>query len=205
MDVVKAEADEIGRLVAQEAGKALNEARADVVEGIHMAQYMFGYARMPQGQALPSEIAQKDAYMLRKPKGVVSVITPWNFPFAIPIWLITPSLLQGNTVVFKPSEDTPLVGEKLVECFERAGLPPGVLNLVQGCGDHVACLMAAQGYTGGSAPDPESAGSGARSRRRSVAPGPGHEGPDRSDRSPRSHRSRVLLRGRPGPPRPKNL
>ncbi len=137
VDLVKAEADDIGRLVAQEAGKALNEARADVVEGIHMAQYMFGYARMPQGQALPSEIAQKDAYMLRKPKGVVSVITPWNFPFAIPIWLITPSLLQGNTVVFKPSEETPLVGEKLVECFERAGLPPGVLNLVQGMGEEV--------------------------------------------------------------------
>lgn len=137
VDLVKAETDEIARLVAQEAGKTLNEARADVIEGIHMAQYMFGYARMPQGQALPSEIAQKDAYMLRKPKGVVSVITPWNFPFAIPIWLITPSLLQGNSCVFKPSEETPLVGEKLVECFERAGLPPGVLNLVQGMGEEV--------------------------------------------------------------------
>lgn len=143
VDLVKAEAEAIGRLVAQEAGKALNEARADVVEGIHMAQYMFGYARMPQGQALPSEIAQKDAYMLRKPKGVVSVITPWNFPFAIPIWLITPSLVQGNTVVFKPSEDTPLVGEKLVECFERAGLPPGVLNLVQGMGEEVGWPLVA--------------------------------------------------------------
>jgi len=137
VDLVKAETDEIARLVAQEAGKTLNEARADVIEGIHMAQYMFGYARMPQGQALPSEIAQKDAYMLRKPKGVVSVITPWNFPFAIPIWLITPSLLQGNSCVFKPSEETPLVGEKLVDCFERAGLPPGVLNLVQGMGEEV--------------------------------------------------------------------
>ncbi|MEE9152739.1 MAG: aldehyde dehydrogenase family protein [candidate division NC10 bacterium] len=133
--VVKGETEEIARLIAKEAGKALNEARADVVEGIHMAQYMFGYARMPHGQALASEIAEKDAYMLRKPKGVVSVITPWNFPFAIPIWLITPSLVQGNTVVFKPSEDSPLVGEKLVECFERAGLPPGVLNLVQGMGE----------------------------------------------------------------------
>jgi len=137
VDIVKAGADEMARLVAREAGKAINEARADVVEGIHMAQYMFGHARMPYGQALPSEIAEKDAYMLRKPKGVVSVITPWNFPFAIPIWLITPSLLEGNTVVFKPSEETPLVGEKIVECFERAGLPPGVLNLVQGMGEEV--------------------------------------------------------------------
>jgi aldehyde dehydrogenase (NAD+) len=122
-------------LVAKEAGKSLNEAKADVVEGIHMAQYMFGHARMPYGEVVSSEIAEKDAYMLRKPKGVVAVITPWNFPVAIPIWLITPSLVQGNTVVFKPSEETPLVGQKLVECFERAGLPPGVLNLVQGMGE----------------------------------------------------------------------
>jgi aldehyde dehydrogenase (NAD+) len=137
VDIVKTETGEIARLVATEAGKALNEAKADVVEGIHMAQYIFGHARLPSGQALASEIAEKDAYMLRKPKGVVAVITPWNFPMAIPLWLITPALLEGNTVVFKPTEDTPLVGEKIVECFERAGLPPGVLNLVQGMGEEV--------------------------------------------------------------------
>ena len=135
VDVLKAETGEMARLVAKEAGKSLNEARADVVEGIHMAQYMFGHARMAYGEVVASEIAEKDAYMLRKPKGVVAVITPWNFPVAVPIWLITPSLLQGNTVVFKPSEETPLVGQRLVECFERAGLPPGVLNLVHGTGE----------------------------------------------------------------------
>ncbi|MBI2883927.1 MAG: aldehyde dehydrogenase family protein, partial [Candidatus Methylomirabilis oxyfera] len=134
VEAIKAQADWITRLVASEAGKAYNEAKADVVEGIHMAQYMFGHARLPSGQALPSELAEKDAYMFRKPKGVVTVISPWNFPFAIPIWLITPALLEGNTVVFKPSGNTPLVGEKIVECFERAELPPGVLNLVQGTG-----------------------------------------------------------------------
>ncbi len=134
VDAIKADADAITRLVASEAGKAYNEAKADVVEGIHMAQYMFGHARLPSGQALPSELAEKDAYMFRKPKGVVTVISPWNFPFAIPIWLITPALLEGNTVVFKPSGDTPLVGEKIVECFERAELPPGVMNLVHGTG-----------------------------------------------------------------------
>ncbi len=137
IEVIKVEMGEMARLVAKEAGKSLNEARADVVEGIHMAQYMFGHARMAYGEVVSSEIAEKDAYMFRKPKGVVAVITPWNFPVAIPIWLITPSLLQGNTVVFKPSEDTPLVGQKLVECFERAGLPAGVLNLVQGMGEEV--------------------------------------------------------------------
>lgn len=134
VEAIKAQADEITRLVASEAGKAYNEAKADVVEGIHMAQYMFGHARLPSGQALPSELAEKDAYMFRKPKGVVTVVSPWNFPFAIPIWLITPALLEGNTVVFKPSGNTPLVGEKIVECFERAELPLGVLNLVQGTG-----------------------------------------------------------------------
>lgn len=135
VEAIKTEAEEITRLVALEAGKAYNEAKADVVEGIHMAQYMFGHARLPSGQALPSELAEKDAYMFRKPKGVVTVISPWNFPFAIPIWLITPALLEGNTVAFKPSGNTPLVGEKIVECFERAELPPGVLNLVQGVGE----------------------------------------------------------------------
>src|SRR5574337_87229 len=135
VEAVKAETDAIARLVASEAGKAYNEAKADVVEGIHMAQYMFGHARLSSGQIVPSEIAEKDAYMFRKPKGVVTVISPWNFPFAIPIWLITPALLEGNTVVFKPSGNTPLVGEKIVECFERAELPPGVLNLVQGTGE----------------------------------------------------------------------
>ncbi len=134
VEAIKAETEGIIRLVASEAGKAYNEAKADVVEGIHMAQYMFGHARLPSGQALPSELAEKDAYMFRKPKGVVTVISPWNFPFAIPIWLITPALLEGNTVVFKPSGNTPLVGEKIVECFERAELPLGVLNLVQGMG-----------------------------------------------------------------------
>lgn len=135
IEVLKVETGAMAQLVAREAGKGVNEARADVIEGIHMAQYMFGHARMPSGEVVASEVAAKDAYMLRKPKGVVAVITPWNFPVAIPVWLITPSLLQGNTVVFKPSEETPLVGQRLVECFERAGLPPGVVNLVHGTGE----------------------------------------------------------------------
>jgi aldehyde dehydrogenase (NAD+) len=73
--------------------------------------------------------------MRRHPKGVVAAITPWNFPFAIPLWLLGPSLVEGNTVVFKPSEDTPLMGQKVVDYLERAGIPPGVLNLIQGDGE----------------------------------------------------------------------
>src|SRR5947209_5230367 len=70
--------------------------------------------------------------MRRKPWGVVAVITPWNFPFAVPLWMLGPSLVEGNTAVFKPSEDTPAVGQRLTELFEEAGFPPGVLNLVHG-------------------------------------------------------------------------
>lgn len=133
--LVKAEAEELARLMAQECGKPINECRADVVEGLHTLQFNAGRAREPYGEVVASEVATKDSYVLRKPKGVIVAITPWNFPFAIPLWLIAPSLLEGNTVVFKPSEDTPLLGQKVVELFDRVGLPPGVLNLVQGYGE----------------------------------------------------------------------
>lgn len=133
--LVKRDIDDLARLMAQECGKALNECRADVIEGIHMLQYTFGTARQPIGQIVASEIAEKDAHILRKPKGVVACITPWNFPFAIPMWLIAPSLQEGNTVVFKPSEDTPVVAQRIAEYFEQVGLPPGVFNLVQGYGE----------------------------------------------------------------------
>src|SRR5436853_2733972 len=122
--------------MARECGKVVTECRAEVIEGLHMIQYVFGVGRMPMGDVLASEIAEKDAFMRRKPWGVVAVITPWNFPFAVPLWMLCPSLLEGNTVVFKPSEDTPAIGQKLVELFQEAGFPSGVLNLVHG--DHVA-------------------------------------------------------------------
>src|SRR6516225_8803504 len=118
--------------MARECGKVVTECRAEVVEGLHMVQYVFGTGRMPIGDVLPSEIPEKDASMRRKPWGVVAVITPWNFPFAVPLWMLGPSLLEGNTAVFKPSEDTPAIGQKLVDLFEEAGFPPGVLNLVHG-------------------------------------------------------------------------
>ncbi len=89
---------------------------------------------MPAGEILACEIEEKDAFMRRKPWGVVAVITPWNFPFAVPLWMLGPSLVEGNTAVFKPSEDTPAVGQRLVELFDEAGFPPGVINLVHGGG-----------------------------------------------------------------------
>jgi len=135
VQLVKRDHEDISRLVTREAGKSINESRADVTEGIHMIQHEFGLGRMPFGDIVASEIEGKDSYVRRKPKGVIAAITPWNFPFAIPLWLIGPSLLEGNTVIFKPSEDTPMVGQRIVEYFEQAGLPPGVLNLVQGSGE----------------------------------------------------------------------
>jgi aldehyde dehydrogenase (NAD+) len=132
--IVKRETDNLARLMARECGKVVTECRAEVVEGLHMIQYVFGTGRVPIGDIVASEIPEKDAYMRRKPWGVVAVITPWNFPFAVPLWMLGPSLLEGNTVVFKPSEDTPAVGQRLVELFQEAGFPSGVLNLVHGEG-----------------------------------------------------------------------
>jgi aldehyde dehydrogenase (NAD+) len=133
--LIKRDTDQLAELMARECGKVVTECRAEVVEGLHMVQYVFGTGRMPMGDVLASEVAEKDAFMRRKPWGVVAVITPWNFPFAVPLWMLGPSLVEGNTVVFKPSEDTPAIGQRLVELFLEAGFPEGVINLVHG--DHV--------------------------------------------------------------------
>ncbi len=130
--LVKRDTEELARLMARECGKVITECRAEVVEGLHMIQYVFGTGRMPTGDVLGSEIPEKDAYMRRKPWGIAAVITPWNFPFAVPLWMLGPSLVEGNTAVYKPSEDTPAIGQRLVELFLEAGFPPGVLNLVHG-------------------------------------------------------------------------
>lgn len=132
--LIQREIDSLAKLMAREAGKNITECRAEVVEGLHMVQYVFGTGRMPFGEIVASEIAEKDAFIRRKPWGVVAVITPWNFPFAVPLWMLGPSLLEGNTTVFKPSEDTPAIGQRLVELFIQAGFPEGTINLVHGDG-----------------------------------------------------------------------
>ncbi|MBX9622443.1 MAG: aldehyde dehydrogenase family protein [Gemmataceae bacterium] len=132
--LIKRDTDALARLMARECGKNVTECRAEVVEGLHMVQYVFGTGRLPYGEVIASEIAEKDAYVRRKPWGVVAVITPWNFPFAVPLWMLGPSLLEGNTCVFKPSEDTPAVGQRLTELFAEAGFPAGTLNLLHGDG-----------------------------------------------------------------------
>src|SRR3954451_23150780 len=134
--LIKRDTDALATLMARECGKNVTECRAEVVEGLHMVQYVFGVGRTgTYGEVVASEIAEKDAYTRRKPWGVVAVITPWNFPFAVPLWMLGPSLLEGNTAVFKPSEDTPAIAQRMVELFEEAGFPAGVVNLVHGAAE----------------------------------------------------------------------
>ncbi|MFB6070267.1 MAG: aldehyde dehydrogenase family protein [Halanaeroarchaeum sp.] len=127
--------DELGETVSKEAGKEISEGKADVVEAYHMVEWAAGNARHPHGDVVPSEIGSKDSYMRRKPRGVVGAITPWNFPVAIPFWHMAVALVEGNTVVWKPAEQTPWCAQIVAEMFEDAGIPDGVFNLVQGYGD----------------------------------------------------------------------
>jgi aldehyde dehydrogenase (NAD+) len=121
--------------MTREMGKILKETRGDVQEAIDTAFYAAGEGRRLFGQTTPSELPDKFALSLRMPLGVCALITPWNFPIAIPAWKLFPALLCGNTVVLKPAEDTPLTAAKLFEVLEEAGVPPGVANLVHGSGE----------------------------------------------------------------------
>jgi acyl-CoA reductase-like NAD-dependent aldehyde dehydrogenase len=129
--------DELAELMAREMGKVLPEAGGDVQEAIDMSFYMGGEGRRLFGQTTPSELRDKFNMSVRMPIGIVGAITPWNFPIAIPSWKILPALVCGNTVVFKPATDTPMLGERFVELLAEAGLPKGVLNVVHGGGGEV--------------------------------------------------------------------
>jgi alpha-ketoglutaric semialdehyde dehydrogenase len=129
--------DELTDLMTREMGKVRAEAGGDVQEAIDMSFYMGGEGRRLFGHTTPSELPDKFNMSVRMPIGVVGVITPWNFPIAIPSWKITPALVCGNTVVFKPATDTPLLGERFVELLAEAGVPAGVVNIVHGGGGAV--------------------------------------------------------------------
>ena len=127
--------EQFARDMTREMGKVLNETRGDVQEAIDMTFYMAGEGRRMFGQTVPSELRNKFAMSVRQPLGVCSVITPWNFPMAIPSWKIVPALVCGNTVVFKPASQTPLSAVNFVKVLEDAGVPGGVVNMVTGDGD----------------------------------------------------------------------
>jgi alpha-ketoglutaric semialdehyde dehydrogenase len=123
--------------MTREMGKILDETRGDVQEAIDMTFYMAGEGRRQFGQTTPSELQNKFCLTVRSPIGICGLITPWNFPMAIPSWKIMPALICGNTVVIKPATDTPLSAHNLVEVLEEAGVPRGVVNYVSGSGGGV--------------------------------------------------------------------
>ncbi|APG26965.1 aldehyde dehydrogenase [Syntrophotalea acetylenivorans] len=133
---------ELGKSVTREMGKVSSEGLGDIQEAIDMAYYMAGEGRRLVGETVPCELPHKDGKSIRVPHGVFALITPWNFPVAIPVWKIFASLICGNTAVFKPSSDSPYCAALLVEILEEAGLPPGVLNLVMGQGKKVGEYLA---------------------------------------------------------------
>ena len=129
--------ERLARAMTREMGKVLAEARGDVQEGIDIAFLMAGEGRRLFGDTVPSELPDKWAMSIRQPIGIAGIITPWNFPMAIPCWKMMPALVTGNTVVLKPSSDAPLCATLLVELLDEAGFPPGVVNLVTGGGAEV--------------------------------------------------------------------
>lgn len=136
-DILVARKEEIATLMTREMGKVLMETRGDVQEGIDTAYYAASETRRLFGHTVPSELPNKFNMSIRIPIGVAGVITPWNFPMAIPTWKIFPAIVCGNTVVFKPASDTPATATLLVEILAEAGVPDGVVNIVHGGGGEV--------------------------------------------------------------------
>jgi alpha-ketoglutaric semialdehyde dehydrogenase len=133
-ELLLANKDRLGALVTLEMGKVLLEGRGDVQEAIDIAYYMAGEGRRLQGETVPSELPDKECKSVREPLGVVALVTPWNFPIAIPAWKMCAALICGNCVILKPSSETPACAAALVEILHQAGFPPGVVNLLCGPG-----------------------------------------------------------------------
>lgn len=142
--LIKRDHDKLVEAISLETGKSLNESHAEVIESLHMVQYVAGSGRTPFGEVIASELSTKDAYTMRKPKGVVAVVSPWNFPLAIgSFWCSAPAICEGNCVVHKPSELTPMVAQLAANLYEEAGFPAGVYNLIHGADKTGAALVEA--------------------------------------------------------------
>ncbi|HEY0406815.1 MAG TPA: aldehyde dehydrogenase family protein [Pyrinomonadaceae bacterium] len=128
------EKENLAQLLTREEGKTIAESRGELQRSINVTEFCAGEARRLNGETIQSELPANFAYTIKQPLGVVACVTPWNFPVAIPIWKIAPALVAGNTVVFKPASLTPATAVRIVEIFEEAGIPKGVLNLVLGSG-----------------------------------------------------------------------
>jgi len=137
-DLLKQKKEELAQLLTRDMGKVIAEARGDVQEAIDMAYFMGGEGRRLLGYTAPVEMTNKFGMAVRDPSGVVGLITPWNFPIAVPSWKIFPALVAGNTIIWKPSPETPAISAAFVKVFEEAGLPAGVFNLLLAPGAEVA-------------------------------------------------------------------
>ncbi len=137
-DILKQKKEELAHLLTQDMGKVISEARGDVQEAIDMAYFMGGEGRRLLGYTAPVEMPNKFGMAVRDPAGIVGLITPWNFPIAVPSWKIFPALVAGNTVIWKPSPETPAISAAFVKVFEEAGVPAGVFNLLLAPGAEVA-------------------------------------------------------------------
>ena len=126
--------EELAQLLTREEGKTIAESRGELQRSINVADFCAGESRRMNGETIQSELPMNFAYTIKQPLGVVACVTPWNFPVAIPVWKLAPALVAGNTVVFKPASLTPATAVRIVELFEEAGIPAGVLNLVIGSG-----------------------------------------------------------------------
>jgi aldehyde dehydrogenase (NAD+) len=137
-DILKWKKEELAQLLTRDMGKVIAEARGDVQEAIDMAYFMGGEGRRLLGYTAPVEMPNKFGMAVRDPSGVVGLITPWNFPIAVPSWKIFPALVAGNTIIWKPSPETPAISAAFVKVFEEAGIPAGVFNLLMAPGADVA-------------------------------------------------------------------
>jgi len=126
--------ESVAGLLTREEGKTVAESRGEIQRSINVAEFCAGESRRMNGETIQSELPSNFAYTIRQPLGVVACVTPWNFPVAIPVWKIAPALVAGNTVVYKPATITPATAVRIVELFEEAGIPKGVLNLIIGSG-----------------------------------------------------------------------
>jgi aldehyde dehydrogenase (NAD+) len=141
-DIARRRAEEVAQTMTREEGKILREARGEVARGLAVLEYYAGAGFRIGGKTLPAEARDTFTYTIRRPLGVVALITPWNFPWAIPVWKSAPALVAGNAVVLKPAELTPATAQLLTEIYEEAGVPPGVFNLVVGPGAEVGGALA---------------------------------------------------------------
>ena len=136
-EIARERAEDIAAAITREEGKLLREAMGEVLKGLHVLEFYAGCGFHLTGRTIPSELAGVFAFTQRFPVGVAGIITPWNFPWSIPCWKIAPALVAGNTIVFKPATPTPATASMLVEIFQEAGLPGGVLNMLVGPGSQV--------------------------------------------------------------------